>query len=523
MTLSRSMALGLAGTALGLTLALGGCGKGDSAGKGSAAGSAAPVQAEPALPALVVPPLGAESLRRFNYLYGDGASAYDKALAAYKAKARDWAAVRGGAEAALAKDAFHLDAHRLLASALAQDGDYAAAAAHLVVAMAGDWLRFGAALAADPDFATFWGSPAGKQLAQSAKAIEAEHLRRAQAGLWLVGRRSAFRLPAKPGAQSLTSRGELYAYDRELARFLRLSETDHTVVGFVRSPSQREVALLGYDRVELPAAGAAIDPQKPALVSRPWALTLDAATLQPLGKRASLPKGRRVAVAYGPGEQLLAAAAPADGRWNVGADSWVAIDRTTGKTTKTAVAQTEARLSITLEDGEVESPIAGVTLPDGEPEVASLAVGNGVELRIPESGKALRRSIAVSPSGGRVAFATAADPCSTEAAPSLYVADAKTGALRHVLTGKSRFATRWLDDNTLAYDDPDGMVRLWDAASGRELTRLSEKAGLSLAVLAMAPAPLCKTSPPAADTAPAGEPSDTGEPGGEQPVVTPTP
>ncbi|MBK7538486.1 MAG: hypothetical protein IPI49_24590 [Myxococcales bacterium] len=527
MTFWTRMALCIAGAgALGAAAVA--CGKsGDSAGKGG--GSAVAPAPEPALPALSVPALGAEQLRRFNYLYGDGAAAHDKAVAAHKAKERDWAAVRTHAEAALAKDAFHLDAHRLLAAALAQDGDYSGAAAHLLTALAGDWLRFGAAVAKDPDFAVFWGSPVGKQLAESAKTIAAEHLRRGQAGLWLVGRRSAFRLPAKAGTQTLSSRGELYAYDRELGRFLRLSETDHTVVGFVRSPSRREIALIGYDKVEFPAdgAGAGIDSKKPALLARPWALTLDATTLLPLGKRATLPKGRQVTVAYGPGEQLLAATAPADGRWNLGAESWVAIDRTTGKTTKTQppqAAQIEAKISITLEDGEVESPVPGVTVADGEAEVSSIlvtALGGAAasELRIPESGKAQRRSISVSPAGAHIAFATAADPCSTDAAPSLYVADAKTGALRHVLTGRSRFASRWLDEATLAYDDPDGMVRLWDVGTGRELARLSEKAGLSLAVLAMSPAPLCKTAPPEAETAPDGATDESPE----QPVVAPTP
>lgn len=514
----------LAWLAVTAALAGAGCGKRDRAQNGAAQGSGTPTTVEPAAPALVAPPLGADSVRRFNYLYGDGAAAYDKALAAYKAKPRDWAAARAGAEAALAKDSFHLDAHRLLAAALAQDGDFTGAAGHLALALAGDPLRLGPALGADPDFTSFWSSPVGKQLAELSKSLTAEHLRRAQAGLLLVGRRASFRLPGKTGVVPLTSRGELYAYDRELGRYLRLSQTDHQVVGFVRSPSLRELALVGFDKVELGAGGAGAEASTPPLLARPWAITLDATTFAPLGKRATLSKARRVAVGYGPGEQLLAATAPADGRWGVGAEAWVAIDRTTGKTTRTSATAAEVEISITLEDGEVEGPLGGIVVPDGSSEVATLATPGGTEVRIPESGKASRRSIALSPGGSRLAFATAADPCSPDTAPSLYVADAKTGALHHVLTGKSRFATRWVDELTLAYDDPDGMVRLWDAGAGRELTRLSEKAGLSLAALAMSPAPLCKTAPPKADTAPAdSEEPPLPEPGADDgnPVVAP--
>lgn len=523
--MKRRTALSPTFTALSAAMALAfalGCGKGDSKAKGTESGSgsgSAGAAVTPTTPPLQLPALGAESPKRFNYLYGDGAAAYDKALAAYKAKPRDWAAVQAGAEAALTKDAFHLDAHRLLAVAQAQNGDYTAAAGHLAAALAGDWARFGASLAADPELATFWASPTGKQLAEAAKTLGEEHLRRGKAGLWLLGRRTTFRLPSKSGVQSLTTRGELYAYDRELRRYLRLTVTEHSLAGFVRSPSQREVALLGYDKVEIPSDASgkvSLEGAKPPLLARPWALTLDAETLAPIGKRAVLPKGRRVAVGYGAGDQLLAYSMAADGRWGVAPPAYVAIDRTTGKTTKTAATELEASVELALEDGEVLAPISGLTV-EGEAELSSLGLAGGVEVRIPESGRARRGSVSLSPSGAHLAFATAADPCSAEAAPSLYVADGKTGALRHVLTGKSRFAVRWLDEHVLAYDDPDGMVRLWDASTGREVIRLAEKAGLSLAVLAMSAAPVCKSAPPTAETGAEEEAAQ----GSEEPVVTP--
>src|SRR5204862_7135849 len=97
-------------------------------------------------------------------------------------------------------------------------------------------------------------------------------------------------------------------------------------------------------------------------------------------------------------------------------------------------------------------------------------------------------------------------------APSLYVADAKTGTFKHLLSAKSRFPTRWLDANVLAYEDGDGAIRLWDATTGREAMRLEDKSGIALDVLSLAAAPLCKQAPPTVDAAGSGDelpPEDT--------------
>jgi hypothetical protein len=500
-----------------LCVTLGGCGKDRSATPG--AQPAATPAPTPAPAALVVPPLGVDSLRRLNYLYGDGSAAYDKAAAAYKATPRDWATVRAQSEAALAKDPHHLDAQHLLAVALAHDGDYSGAAPHLLEALAGDWLKFGPTLAADPDLTGMMTSPIGEQVRAAAATIERDVRAAAASGLWLVGRRSTFKVPAKPGAQYVTSRGELYAYDLASKRYLRLTETDHTVAGFVRAPSGKEVALIGYDKIELPAdaSGKAVDKAAPPMLARAYVLTIDPTTLETLGKRTSLPKARQLTVGYGPGEQLLVSAAPAAGRWGLGPERWVSLDRSTGKTAKTQAAQLTNHVAITFEDGEAESPRTGIVLPGDAPEVAALTTPAGVEVQIPESGKASRRSISVAPDGAHLAFATATDPCSAESAPSLYVVDSKSGALKHLLTGKSRFATTWIDNNLLAYEDNEGALRLWDASTGRETQRLTEKAGMALAFLAISPAPLCKTAPPLAETAPASDATD----GAAEPVVTP--
>jgi hypothetical protein len=472
----------------------------------------------PAVDAFEVPPLGVEQIRRLAYPYGDGASEFEKASAAYKAKPRDWAAVRLHSESALKKDSYHLEAHRLLARALGNDGDYRGAAAHLILAMAADWPTFGPTIATDPDLVGMMSSPVGQQLTDVTGRIKGEYLRLGRDGLWVIGRRSGFKIPAKPGVQSVTSRGEVYAFDPASKRYLRLTQTEHSVAGFLLSPSRKEIALIGYTKIEVPAdaSGKTIAAALPPLLARGYVLTVDAMTFEPLGKRAILPKGRQLSVAYGPGEQLLAGTAPAAGRWEIGNASWFAIDRSTGGTSQTQAATSlSSRLDITLEDGVV-SALAGAfttTSKDGgDPEVVSQIApgadsggGAGVAIAIPESGGAHRDSIAVAPDGARLAFATATDPCSTETAPSLYVADTRTGSLKHVLTGKSRFTSRWLDATTLAYEDPEGNVRLWDATTGREAQRLTEKFGIALAFLALSPSPLCKTAPPVVDVAPAND------------------
>src|SRR6185295_1405402 len=131
------------------------------------------------------------------------------------------------------KDAMHLGSHRLLAAALAETGEPAAAVDHLVTAIAGDYLQFAPTLA-DDDLKGFMASPHGRAVSELAAKIRDEYGRRIAGGLWLVGRRSPFKWPKELGVAPATSRGELYAFDRETKRFFRLTHTDHQVMGFVR-------------------------------------------------------------------------------------------------------------------------------------------------------------------------------------------------------------------------------------------------------------------------------------------------
>src|SRR4029453_15471897 len=122
-----------------------------------------------------------------------------------------------------------------LASALAQTGgEPAAIADHLLYALGGDWLRWGPALAGDEDVKGFWAPPEGKALATVNAALKEDFTKRAKGGLWLLGRRSTFKWPAKPCAQYGATRGELFAYDLETKRYLRLTHSEYTVAAVVR-------------------------------------------------------------------------------------------------------------------------------------------------------------------------------------------------------------------------------------------------------------------------------------------------
>jgi len=180
------------------------------------------------------------------------------------------------------------------------------------------------------------------------------------------------------------------------------------------------------------------------------------------------------------------------------------------------------RVELTIEEGRLVHATDGVKATwTGEPPQTQ-AIETTVKLEIPESGAATQASLAVSPDGAFIAFATAVDPCAKDAASSLYVDSAKTGhVVKHLLTAKSRFATRWLDATTLAYEDGDGAIRIWDAKTQREAGKLDNKVGLALDALSIEDAPLCKQAPPSAASAGSGsgdEPLPVEEPG---PVTTP--
>jgi len=456
----------------------------------------------PTVAPIAMPQTGIDSIKRINFIYAEGARDHAKAMAAYNAKSRDWGTVRASDEAALGKDPNHLDAHYYLGTALAAMGEHAAAVDHFVQALAADYLKYGPLLEKDPDLKTFFTTPHGTAVTELIAKIKAEYGKRIASGVLLVARRSTFKYDPKPGVQSGSTRGELYAYDRETRRFYRLTHTDHQVAGFVRAPAGNEIAVLGFDKIDHPKEDSA-----PPLVTRSWVQVLDTTEWQPVGPKAtSTTTARELMVGYGAGDQLLVAAAPANGRFGTGEPTVSSLDRTTGKLAKVAPTLPSPRIVFSLEEGRVVRVPGDVKAAwAGDPPTAPTLDVTGKPIAVPLSGAAAQATVSVAPDKARIAFATAADPCAKDAAPSLYVADAKTGVLKHVLTAKSRFTTRWIDATTLAYEDGDGAIRLWNAQTGREDQKIDNKPGLALDVLSLAPAPLCRQAPPTVEPAGPGE------------------
>ena len=472
-------------------------GGGGGTGSGSGSGSA---QVAP----IATPPLGVESIKVIGYSYGPGQKDFERAQAA--AKTSDWTTVAEATRAAIGKDEHHLDARRLLASALVQQNQAAEAVDHLVMAVSGDFLAFGRELEKDPNLTPLWTTPHGKAVKDLVAALDAQVGQTISKGVLVLGRRAAFRWPSTPGAQSATSRGELYAYDLATKRYVRLTHTNHSAAAYVVTPSGKEIAVVGFDKVEMPPAAQA-KTQAPLLV-RGWVQAFDAATWAPTSARAQLGgkagKGRALAAAWGAGDQLIAMLIDPVGRWDLGAVKAWTVDRTTGKLAKTpAPTGGVARAVVTLDDAWIERGAAGITATWSSasgttpPLTNKLTLASGKTVDVPESGQAAQWSLATSPGGKRVAMATWVDPCATtgETSPSLYAIESATGQLKHLLTGKSTFRSRWLDDDRLIYEDGTGALRVWDATTGREVQRITEKGGLALAALSAHNEPICKVAP----------------------------
>lgn len=473
-----------------LGLALGACGgdkKTDSGGTGSGSGSGSGSAITP----LVLPPLGVDAIKRMNYGYGPGAKAYEAVTAAYKAKARDWAAIATAAQATLAKDPDHLEAQWALGEARANTGDAAGATTALAAALAGDWLRWGPGLATDPDLTAFLATPQGQALADLSTRMRAAVTTAVASQPLILARRSGWKQP-KPGVNYAATRGELYAYDLAAKRWLRVTHTDHALAGVLRAPSG-ELLLVGFTQAEIPDPAKAPKTAAP-LLTRAWVSAWNPSDFTETSKRGAIAKTTYVLAGYGPGEQILISTAPAAKRWTPGTFTTFAVDRGTGKLTKGTKAITSGpTLVMTLDDVVIER--AG-----GFPAELEVAIADKLTavVDVDERGEPRLATAALSPGKTRIAFASAADPCAPgddAAKPSLYIADSKTGAYKHVLTADSRFRVQWLGDDQLVYEDGSGALRIYDAAAGREVGKLTERAGLALDTLPPTAAPLCTSEP----------------------------
>jgi hypothetical protein len=156
-------------------------------------------------------PLGTPDLAAFGYRSRDGQALFRQAR---QAEARDdWGEVQRLCEAALAADATHLDAAYLLAVARAKQQQLERVIEPLSTAVTGDFAKWGNASLAQPALQSFLATTLGEAYRARASAD-----------------REVF---AQMLARSLivTSHGDLFGFDPETTRFLRLTRTGGAVIG----------------------------------------------------------------------------------------------------------------------------------------------------------------------------------------------------------------------------------------------------------------------------------------------------
>jgi hypothetical protein len=447
------------------------------------------------------------------YEWGKAAKPFGEAAAAHRR--RDWKAVRSSCEEALQADPGHLEAHRLLASALAQQGEYEKSIAALKVALAGDWIRWGGSVENDAELEPLIASPLRGALTEMLAAYREQFARSARAGLLLVARRAPFKEPArpkKPGAAArLASRAEVFAYVKETQRYLRLTQTDFQVLGFLASPAGDEIVYVAATHATLADPPTAAPP----ILAAAQVGVVSLASPELTHPAAQLKNARTLSVEYLAGDELLVTAYDAAGWWGLGAARPFSIDRTDGraKPSKPA-APAEAgsderagrRLVVRYEGAGLEGggDAEGIAA-DWNPETGAaeefVIESSQKRVQLPAGEAAARSSLAWSPDRSRLAFATAGDPCAAQEVDrqsALYLVDAESGRLKHVFRGATRFHPRFLDSATLAFEDDKLGIRLHDAAVAREVGRLETRGGLAFTGLGALPGPVCQRDAPAA-------------------------
>jgi hypothetical protein len=298
----------------------------------------------------------------------------------------------------------------------------------------------------------------------------------------------------------------VFVYDRELNRFLRVTQTGFTAVGFLASPSGDEIAYVTLQQVTLPD-----DPKAapPFLASTRIGTVSLASPEVKASKDAEVKNARTLALEYLAGDELIATTYAADGWWGLAAPTAYSIDRATGKARPAKPpAPGGRRLLVRYEGVELEAPgdaegVAADWSPDAGTAEEFVIDASKKRVQLPRGQAARRATLAWSPDRRRLAFATAADACADKPADrqaALYVVEAESGKLKHVTAAQSSFMPRFLDGVILAFEDDAANVRLYDAAASKEVGRLDSRAGSGLVGLGAQTGLLCTREAPAAGT-----------------------
>jgi hypothetical protein len=438
-------------------------------------------------PGMAAKPLGVSKPSDFSYLYGRGAKQYKKAKKALEKS--DWAAVKSNCEAAIKANSGHLDAHYLLATALAKLGDHAAVGEPLSVALAGDWLRWGPGVETDANFVEFFSTDSAPAVNKLIQHYAAQFPELAKGGLFVVGRRSGFKQPKPKGkVQWATTRGELFAYVGEGERYLRLTHTEESLAAWMTAPSGDEIAFVAYSGVDLP------DKDAVPLIARIKIGTIDLATLKTTTKLATVTQKhvRMVKLQYGEGDELLVNVYPAGGRWDVEEPTPYRLDKGIGKLKK--LKEPLAAAVPSLEVSFEWTKLATGPSPDVETEDKSstFKLATGFTVKLPTGEYVEQGGHVWSPNKEFVAVRTMGRPCVGNPESALFLVEATTGKFKKLYAGKANLGIEWLDNDQFVYEDEDGGLRIYDVTKREQVGHLRNPAGLALYGLASTRGAICR-------------------------------
>ncbi len=472
------------------------------------------------VPKIAANPMGFEKLHHLNYRFGRGSKAYNRAKRAMrKAKNKpetateQWKTIEKECAAAIVADPRHLGAHFTLAVAKARNGQSTGIAPHLSIALAGDWLQFGPTLTKQAELTKYLQSPEGRGVLALNKTYKDTFNQKAAGGIMLLGRRSKFRTPKKTGKQWSATRAELFSFDLESKRYLRLTHTKESVAAWLVSPSGDEIAYVAYNQVMWPDK-----PEDPPLLAHVTIGLLNAETLLPEGRRVHIYKKiHGVGLQYRAGDELVVAGLATVTRYKPGAPRFFVVDKGAGKLRKLKTKPTTPHQLVVTYDWVSRSRQAAKHIQAEKQSSTFRLLRTKQTITLPDSEMVANDAFVWSPDGAHLAFRTLTNPCEDKSSSTLYVVEAATGKLKNLLRGPSEFHMKWLDNDQLVYEDPDGNLRVYSAGEHKQKLMLKNRPGLSLSGLAAKRGPLCLDDAAAKGdkaTSPATTAKDTNKSGG---------
>lgn len=460
-----------------VALAIGAC-KSDKKKSGDGESDNAGKTTEPAAPSIDLLPLGVESPRAFSYTWGKGREAYDQAVEAAGVAKPDWAAVAAACDEAIAADPRHLDAHRLAGVARARLGEADKAVAHLSKALAADWKGFGPELPSEQLLAAFFETAEGKALLAANREYEKAFKSAAAGGVLLVAKRGRFKMPAKEGDVWMATRAEIYSYSLETNRYLRLTHSGESIIGYVESPDGSRLAYLRARRYRIAPEADKIAPR--FIDARVG--VLDADSFETIGKEArlSVPAASLYLSYRSSGELTLQSNEPdavysvdADGG-NLNASPSPPLDDFETLYRRSWTELEQPVLYADMRKARVLRPTRGVASLGAR----SIKPTGGVTIELPAGGGGEIRRPSLAPGGARIAFVGVADPCGDKPQSALYVADVATGEVSFVHRGSGLHQVHWLDADRFLFEAEVRELRLYDLISKRATATIKNRANI---------------------------------------------